>query len=30
MARFAGAIYERAILRTGSRLRVRQVLGSAR
>jgi ABC-2 type transport system permease protein len=30
MARLAGTIYERAILRTGSRLRVRQVLGSAR
>ncbi len=30
MARLAGTIYERAILRTGSRLRVRQVLRSAR
>jgi ABC-2 type transport system permease protein len=30
MARLAGTIYERAILRTGSRLRLRQVLGSAR
>jgi ABC-2 type transport system permease protein len=29
MARLAGTIYERAILRTGSRLRVRQVLRSA-
>src|SRR5450755_4655358 len=29
MARLAGKIYERAILRTGSRLRVRQVLRSA-
>ena len=28
MARLAGKIYERAILRTGSRLRVRQVLRS--
>jgi ABC-2 type transport system permease protein len=30
MARLAGTIYERAILRTGSRLRVRQVLRTAR
>jgi len=30
MVRLAGTIYERAILRTGSRLRVRQVLRSAR
>jgi ABC-2 type transport system permease protein len=30
MARLAGTIYERAILRTGSRLKVRQVLASAR
>jgi ABC-2 type transport system permease protein len=30
MARLAGTIYERAILRTGSRLKVRQVLRSAR
>jgi ABC-2 type transport system permease protein len=30
MARLAGTIYERAILRTGSRLRVRQVLRSMR
>jgi ABC-2 type transport system permease protein len=30
MARLAGTIYERAILRTGSRLRLRQVLRSAR
>jgi len=30
MARLAGAIYERAILRTGSRLRLRQVLRSPR
>jgi len=30
MARLAATIYERAILRTGSRLKVRQVLGSAR
>jgi ABC-2 type transport system permease protein len=29
MARVAGAVYERAILRTGSRLKVRQVLRSA-
>ena len=29
MARLAGTIYGRAILRTGSRLRVRQVLRSA-
>jgi hypothetical protein len=29
MVRFAGTIYERAILRTGSRLKVRQVLQSA-
>ena len=30
MARLAGTIYGRAILRTGSRLRLRQVLRSAR
>jgi ABC-2 type transport system permease protein len=30
MARLAGTIYERAILRTGTRLRLRQVLRSAR
>jgi hypothetical protein len=30
MARLAGTIYERAILRTGARLRLRQVLRSAR
>lgn len=29
MVRLAGTIYERAILRTGSRLKVRQVLSSA-
>jgi ABC-2 type transport system permease protein len=29
MARIAGTIYERAILRTGARLKVRQVLRSA-